>query len=150
MTGHDGDSRRHAGCVLCWAGDGGDHSAAPGGVEVAHADHELIALVDHDAPGVLVAPRSHVDTLPTAPMGAGALLGALRRVAVAVETSYGATGAAIEPTTELPWAAGHVCYRIAPTVDGVPLPPGTGAGIDVRDVVAALSNAADNDAPPPG
>lgn len=148
MSGRGGTDGPHRGCRLCGAG-GSDGST--GTTLVAHVDADFVALVDVTVPGVLLAPRSHVDVLATGPVRSGAILGALRRAAITVQASFGASGTSIEPTTELPGAPGHVCYRVVPVVDGVPLPPGSGPGVDPQDLAAALRNAvAGRDTPAPG
>jgi len=105
-------------CALCTLGL---HSARPPGTEstpvvVAYLDDELIALVAADLPGAMLAPRSHVRGLPAQPGLAGPFLAALRKVVLEVQSLYETSGTMIEPTTDLPGAAGHVCYQVMPTI----------------------------------
>lgn len=92
-----------------------------------YADEELVGLVGPEASGALVVPRSHVGGLGDMPGLAGVFLGALRRAVLAVQAVYGSSGAMIEPMGSMAGAAGHVAYRVVPTVrvDGErsPLPP---------------------------
>ena len=147
MTGGDGEPCG-AGCALCRAAR--EPRPAPAGTVVLAVD-DLVALVDEHVPGVLVAPRAHMEGLTTAPVEAGVVLGALRRVAITVQSSYGASRTSIEPTTELAGAAGHVCYRVVPVAGDAPMPPGSGPGVDPQVLAAALRHAvAEHDAPAPG
>lgn len=116
------------GCRLCAAG-------GPSG-EAVYRDPVVVALVDRWIPGVLLAPRSHLDVLDQRPDRAGPLLAAIRRAAQTVEEAFDASGARIEPTTELPGASGHVCYRVVPTVDDAPIDPS--AAVAEPDVLAAM------------
>ncbi|MGH9088733.1 MAG: hypothetical protein ACRDYZ_11605 [Acidimicrobiales bacterium] len=139
----------HTGCFLCVAARE-QAAPAPKGTVVVVVD-DLVALIEAGTPGVLVAPRSHVDGMAASPVDAGVVLGALRRAAATVQASYGVSGASIEPTTELSGAAGHVCYRVVPTVGDLPVPAGSEQGIDPQDLAAALHRAvAEHDTPPPG
>ncbi len=127
------------GCVLCTTPDrlaGGpvappapshDLRSRRGGIAteptvgqspLAYADDELVAFVAADLPGVLVAPRAHVEGLGRMPGFAGAFLGALRRAVTVVQSAYGAEGAMVEPTIAVPGAAGHVCYRVVASLPG--------------------------------
>lgn len=116
------------GCRLCEAG-------GPAG-EAVYRDRLVVALVDHQLPGVLLAPRSHLDVLEQVPDRAGPLLAAIRRAARTVEEVFDASGARIEPTTDLPGAGGHVCYRVIPTVDDAPIDPSVAAA--EPDALAAM------------
>jgi hypothetical protein len=92
-----------------------------------YADEELVGLVGPEAAGALVVPRSHVSGLSDMPGLTGVFLGALRRAVLAVQAVYGTSGAMIEPIGSMAGSAGHVAYRVVPTVpaDGErsPLPP---------------------------
>ncbi len=83
---------------------------------VVYADDELVGLVGPQVPGALVVPRSHVAGLGDMPGLAGVFLGALRRAVLAVQAVYGTSGAMIEPVASTVDAAGHVAYRVVPTV----------------------------------
>lgn len=91
-----------------------------------YADDELVGLVGPETTGALVVPRSHVGGLGDMPGLAGVFLGALRRAVLAVQAVYGSQGAMIEPIGSMAGAAGHVVYRVVPTVradgDGSALP----------------------------
>lgn len=138
-------------CRLCgsWSAehDGPPQRERPA---VTIVDDEVVAVIDPELPGVLLAPRSHVEVLTAAPTRAGAVLGALRRAAEVVQASFGATGVTIDPTTELPDAGGHVCYRIVPTLAGMPLPSETGPGVEASSLLAAIRQGAAGDLLPPG
>lgn len=109
---------------------------------MAYRDDELLAVIERDSPGVLLAPRSHVEALEVVPDRAGAMLAALRRATTTVETAYGVSSASIEPTIELSGASGHICYRVIPTADGHPLPLGAEGAVDPDLLAAALRHAA--------
>lgn len=83
---------------------------------VVYADDILVALVVPDVAGVLIAPRPHIGGLATSPELAGVLLGALRKTAIAVKTSYRTSGVTVQPITDVPGAPGHVCYHVVPTM----------------------------------
>jgi hypothetical protein len=83
---------------------------------VVYADDELVGLVGPQVPGALVVPRSHVAGLGDMPGLAGVFLGALRRAVLAVQAVYGTSGAMVEPVASTVDAAGHVAYRVVPTV----------------------------------
>lgn len=90
----------------------------------AYADDELFGLVLPGRPGVLVAPRAHVSLLPAQPARAAAILATLRLVLEDVKEAYGVGEAEITPLTDLPGAAGHLCYGLAPVglVEGAETP----------------------------
>jgi len=81
-----------------------------------YADDELVGLVGPETIGALVVPRSHVGGLGDMPGLAGVFLGALRRAVLAVQAVYGTSGAMIEPIGSMAGSAGHVAYRVVPTV----------------------------------
>lgn len=126
MSGNGAGSRR---CKLCALPVGAPAPADVGGVTMTavYADDELVALVDPGSAGALLVPRSHVGGLGEMPGLAGVFLGALRRAVLAVQSVYGTWGAMVEPVGSTAGGAGHVAYRVVPTVraDGeeVPLPP---------------------------
>ncbi|MGH9083645.1 MAG: hypothetical protein ACRDY3_10975 [Acidimicrobiales bacterium] len=120
----------------------GEAEAPPSGTSrtlIAYADDHLVAVIEHGMPGVLVAPRAHVEGLAMAPGEGGIVLGALRRAASTVRSCFGADGTTIEPTTELPGAPGHVCYRVVCTRGGVPFLPGSYPDVDPDVLALALS-----------
>lgn len=120
---------RVPGCRLCEA-------ETAGGVVVD--DRGLVAIVEVDAPGVVVAPLAHLDVLERVPDRAGTLLAAVRRVATAVEQAYGAPSAHVEPTTDFPGAGGHVCYRIVPAPNGTMSPIDGAPAVDADVLSAAV------------
>lgn len=107
-----------SGCALC--GVELSSQTLPGGgadgIMVAYLDHEFIALLEADRPGVLLAPRKHVRGLSTLPELSGAFLAALRRTVTVVQSWQGASGATIEPTPPFPVPTSHACYRVVPTM----------------------------------
>lgn len=106
-----------ADCALCTLGLAPpDVPLEEAEVMVAYVDEEVLILVDPAREGALFAPRVHVGSLSELGDQAGRLLAALRRVAIEVQAIYGTTGTMIEPTTDLPGAAGHVCYHVIPTL----------------------------------
>ena len=109
-------------CLLCEVADVSADHAPIGATDlvVAYVDDELVALIEADLPGVLLAPRVHVNGLARMAGTAGVFLGALRRAVTVVRSAYGASGAMIEPTTALAGARSHVCYHVVPTepIDG--------------------------------
>ena len=115
-------------------------AAEPGSRVVAYIDSELIALLEPGVPGVLLAPRSHVKGLSTSPSLSAVFLAALRRAVTEVQASYGTSGAMIEPTTEVPGAAGHVCYHVVPTLrDESSASPEPDLMAEARGLAVALS-----------
>jgi hypothetical protein len=104
-------------CALCAVAQQGGALARVdvAGMVVAYLDDQVVGLIEPGAPGVLVAPRSHMRELSTMPAHTGAVLAALRRAAQTVMSSYRTSGTMIEPTTKVPGAAGHVCYRVVPS-----------------------------------
>ena len=83
-------------CALCTISL---RSAEVGPFRVAYVDDDVIALIDQDLPGVLLAPRSHVEALSGLSTATGDFLAALRRTVTEVQAAYGTTGAMIEPAT---------------------------------------------------
>jgi hypothetical protein len=115
-------------------------AAEPGSRIVAYLDSELIALLEPGVPGVMLAPRSHVKGLSTSPGLSAVFLAALRRAVTEVQSSYGTSGAMIEPSTEVPGAAGHVCYHVVPTLrDESSTPPEPDLLAEARGLAVALS-----------
>lgn len=104
-------------CAICVATRASE-DAAPGDKlrELVYLDDVLAVLVESDVEGVLLAPRKHVGELAANPEVAGAVLAGLRRAAVAVQDHYRASGATVQPKTDLPGALGHVCYWVMPTL----------------------------------
>jgi len=106
---------------------------------VAYVDDDVIALIDQDLPGVLLAPRSHVEALSGLSTATGDFLAALRRTVTEVQAAYGTTGAMIEPTTDLAGAPGHVCYRVVPTLGDESAGPAD-VVVEPRRLALALSS----------
>jgi hypothetical protein len=104
------------GCALCEVLSGrGDPQSLGRGTLVAYCDDELIALLKPGRPGVLVAPHQHVGSLSALPENAADFLAALRQTVTEVQHTYGTSGAMIEPSTDLAWAPGHICFCVVPT-----------------------------------
>lgn len=145
-------------CVLCGAPAVGqlplDPLLGPAGelhaAVVAYLDDDLVALVAPGTPGVLVAPRHHVEGLATTPTAGAVVLGALRRAASTVACSYAADGTVIEATTDLPGAPGHVCYRIVPTRQDQALLPGDHPAVDPDLLALAIRRSPTSEKPAPG
>ena len=97
-------------CALC--GSCEEDRLARVGLVVAYIDDDVVGLVADDRPGFFVAPRAHAGTLFDSPEQSAAVLARLTQVAEEVKSLYGVTEARIEPTTDLPEAAGHVCYHV--------------------------------------
>lgn len=93
----------------------------PGPLAV-HADEAVIAFVQRDALGALIAPRRHVPNLSLRPGAAAQVLARIRRSAVGVQAFYRSSGVSVEPVADFPGAPGHACFRILPT-----FPAGRGA-----------------------
>ncbi len=110
--------QRRGGCVLCAVEQSSESMPGGGadGIMVAYLDHEFMALLDGDRPGVLLAPRKHVRRLSTLPELSGAFLAALRRTVTVVQSWQGASGATIEPTPRFSVPTSHACYRVVPTM----------------------------------
>lgn len=106
------------------------------GVVIAYVDNELIGLVTPERPGLSLAPREHVARLFDVPGRSAALLASLRLLVGEVKSTYGVDEARIEPTTDLPGAAGHVCFNVVPVLAGEVEVPS-----DVPTRVAALAEA---------
>jgi hypothetical protein len=96
-------------CQLCMLQPAAD-------VSIEYVSDVAIAFVEPERCGASLAPRAHVGSLSDLGADAGAFLAALRRAANEIQAVYGTTGTMIEPTTALPGAAGHVTYRIVPTL----------------------------------
>ena len=109
-------AEQQLGCVVCelLSGRGDPQSLGPGTL-VAYCDDELIALLRPGRPGVLIAPHQHVGTLSALPGNAADFLAALRQTVTEVQHTYGTTGAMIEPSTDVAWAPGHICFCVVPT-----------------------------------
>jgi hypothetical protein len=106
-------------CVLCQLGGVAEGGQLPGtDLVVAYVDDELIGLVPTERPGVLLAPREHIQVLPRTPEASAAILAPLRQLVEQVRSFYGVTEAKIEPTTDLPKAPGHVCFHVTPDGNG--------------------------------
>lgn len=104
------------GCVLCSVAlERSRRPQAARELEIVYVDDELIALLRPGLPGVLLAPRPHLEALTTLPGRGADFLAALRRIVAVVQSSYGASGAMIEPTTDVPGASGHICYQVVPS-----------------------------------
>lgn len=114
MVNGEGQGQR---CVLCDVAEASlDHwGQRTTELVVAYVDGDLIALIEPDSPGVLLAPRSHVTGLSRMASMSGVLLAALRNAMTVVQSAYGAPRALVEPTTELLGAGSHVCFRVVPT-----------------------------------
>lgn len=123
-------------CAICAAAraTAGEPRPGPGSRLVVHADDVLIAFVQPDVVGVLIAPRQHTDRLSTTPELAGILLAGIRRAAVGVQAFYGASGVSVQPTTHFPGAPGHVCFGILPTLPA----RNTAHGVQLGVLVSAL------------
>lgn len=107
---------------------------------VAFLDDDVIAIMEPDIPGVIIAPRLHATGLATHP---AVLLAALRKAALHVETLYGASGVTIEPDFDLPGAPGHVCYRVVPGARGQAVfSRGEDSAPEARRLAALLGDAA--------
>jgi|GEM_PF-2444103 len=132
-------------CVLCAVAEPAmDAHPIQSDWIVAYVDGNLIAIVEPGEPGVLLAPRRHIPALAAEPAQSAPFLAALRRTVVEVQTAYGTSGAMIEPTADLPGAAGHVCYRVLPTrPEGQPMPAEPDPATEARVLATALSE------PPP-
>jgi hypothetical protein len=81
---------------------------------VAHADPEVVVLVDPGALDILVVPRRHLGALSTTPDLAAPVLSALRVVTDILRSTAGAAGATVEPTLGVGGTV-HVCFRVVPT-----------------------------------
>ncbi len=100
-------------CTLCAAVQ--PSSARPGSeAVVVYLDDVLIALRDPCQAGLLFAPCSHVSVLSTEPSQTAAFLAAMRKVVMAMRSTYGWTDSTIQPR-ELSEASGHVCYQVIPS-----------------------------------
>lgn len=80
---------------------------------VEYLDDGVVALIEPGRPGIVIVSRSHLN-LSVSPEVAGVVLGALRRAACHVQSTYGTRGSAIE-RLDVPGAPGHGCYRVVPT-----------------------------------
>lgn len=121
-TRADTDLEQRERCALCSVTFRSDISNLSGCGEVAYVDDDVVALIDRNLPGVVVAPRAHVAALATTARPA-AVLAALRRAALHVETWYEAADVEITPVTDLSGAVGHVGYHVVPAAsDRVALP----------------------------
>jgi hypothetical protein len=105
------------GCTLCELAQMEEQPRSlDGGIMVVYCDNELIALLKPGRPGVLLAPRQHVATISTLPGNSASFLAALRRTVTEVQRTYGASGAMIEPVTDLGGNTGHICFYVVPTL----------------------------------
>lgn len=112
-------SQRASDCALCQLGASVEGDRLPrADVVVAYVDDELIGLIPSDRPGMSLAPREHTGGLGDTVQASATILAPLRRLVEEVKSSYGVAEATIEPTTELPGAAGHVYYQVVPVLAG--------------------------------
>lgn len=133
------DVERPESCALCALVQAPDTGPMPGTELVAaYVDEDLVALLGPELSGVLLAPRQHIGTLSTAPERAAVFLAALRRAVNEVQASYGASGAMIEPTTDLAGAVGHLCYHVVPTLPDDAPPPSLDMVTRTRRLADAL------------
>lgn len=135
------DGARRVDCALCALVQAqGGHLPSGSGIVVVYVDDDLIALLQDDLPGVLLAPREHIGALSTFPERSARFLAALRRAVTEVRNSYGTSGAMIEPTTDVPGAAGHICYHVVPTMRDGDTPPYLDEVLRAQSVVEALQD----------
>ncbi len=103
-------------CTLCAAMQPSvNRSGSESSAVVVYLDDVLIALRDPCQAGLVFAPRSHAGVLSIEPSQTAAFLAAMRRVVLAMQSTYGWTDATIQPS-ELSGASGHVCYQVIPDV----------------------------------
>ncbi len=104
-------------CRLCALGNSGaDRLPADKAIAIVSRDQDVVTLVQFGVPGVFLAPRRHIATLSVLPDQSAAMLAALQRTVAEVRSSSAASGAMIEPSTDVPGAPGHVCYHVVPTL----------------------------------
>ena len=116
--------------MLCQLGGVAEGGQLPGtDLVVAYVDDELIGLIPTERPGVLLAPREHIQTLSATPERSAAILAPLRQLVEQVQSFYGVTEATIEHTTDLPKAPGHVVYHVTPDGQGGGSPPSSDAQV---------------------
>lgn len=103
-------------CAICTAASTAVVGTCTGSGPLAvHADEAVVAFVQRDALGALIAPRRHVPNLSLKPGTTGQVLARIRRSAVGVQDFYRSSGVSVEPVADFPGAAGHACFRILPT-----------------------------------
>jgi hypothetical protein len=129
---------------------------------VVYLDEQVVGLIEPGVPGAIVAPRPHMRELSNMPEQAGAVLAAVRRAATSVRSTYRTSGAMIEPATDVPAAAGHVCYRVVPTTIDRALPTALDPVTEAECLAAALGQSVgpapnaqriwgrESSSPPPG
>lgn len=105
-----------ASCAVCAAIERASGELGSSTWIVAYVDDVLIAFVEPGTGAALIAPRVHVSGLSTSPDIAGGVLAGLRRAMLAVRTFSAASGSTVQPMTDVPGSAGHICYKVVATL----------------------------------